>query len=157
MAEDERDDFIEIAALGAEMHLLFDRLTRRYGDVTLVQFMTLQALAAVHPAALEPREIARRLHTGSNYVTKLLDQLGDMGLVERHAHRQDRRRRLVHITAGGRALHGDLAPRVEALQARVMSTAFSPAERARMRELTARLRRALADTIVPTGTIRPGP
>lgn len=157
MAGDDRDDFIEIAALGAEMHLLFDRLTRRYGNVTLVQFMTLEALATVHPEALEPREIARRLHTGSNYVTKLLDQLGDMGLVERHAHGQDRRRRLVHITPAGRALHGDLAPRVEALETRVMSTAFSPAERAQMRELTVRLRRTLAETIVPTGTVRPGP
>ena len=157
MADHHREDYAEIAALGAEVHLLFDQLTRRYADLTLVQYQTLHALGQVHPEALEPREIARTLHTGSGYVTKLLDQLEALGLVERRAHGSDARRRFVQLTDAGVEVVQQLTPRVTALQDRVMGQAFTPEERALLRELVSRMRRSLAETVVPVRPTRPGP
>lgn len=106
---------------------------------------------------MEPWEIARALQTGSNHVTKLLDGLEEASLVERRAHAQDRRRRLVHLTDAGLRRVAELEPRVRDLEDRLLSAALSPAERAELRRLTARLRRSLAEVAIPTDRVRPGP
>lgn len=157
MSEFQRDDYAEISSLGAQMNLVFDRLTRRYGDVSLFQFRVLELLGRLDPEALEPREMAQVLDIGSNYMTKLLDQLESRGLLERRDHGADRRRRLVRITPAGAALCRDVAPRVRALEDELMGAAFTDAEREELRRLCRNLRRALVETIIITRPTRSGP
>jgi len=71
-----------VIALGSELETLVDRLARRRGNVTLAQFRLLDALASADPEPLEPLDLARMLHLGSNHVTMLLDSLEDRILGE---------------------------------------------------------------------------
>lgn len=157
MAQNTPDDYAVLAALGAEVHSLFDRVARRAAGVTLVQYRTLSTLAVAHPEPLEPHEVGRAIHVGSNHMAKVLDQLEAMGLVARRVHDTDRRRRLLDLTPRGLALVERAAPRIAAAQERVMGEAFTPAERRQLRELTVRLRRTLAEAVTPTVPPRPGP
>ncbi|HVV17793.1 MAG TPA: MarR family transcriptional regulator [Pseudonocardiaceae bacterium] len=52
--------------------------------------------------------IAEVLHVGANAVTGIVDRLVGRGLVERHESTQDRRVRLVDLSAEGRRLVDDL-------------------------------------------------
>lgn len=150
-------DYAVLVAMGAELATLFDRLARRYGNLTLVQYQALSALRAHDPDPLEPWELGQALRTGSNHVTMILDQLGRAGLVERRPHGQDRRRRLVHLTEEGMIRASALEPYVRDLEERLLSSALSEPERAELRRLAARLRRTMAELVVPARRVRPGP
>lgn len=157
MAEESNDDYVQLAALGAEIHGVFDRITRQAADLTLVQFRALATLVAAQPNVLEPHEVARAVHIASNHTAKVIGQLEALGLVERRMHDIDRRRRLLTPTEAGVALVEATLPRIDAAQARMMGEAFTPAERAQLREMVVRLRRTLWELIVPVDQIRPGP
>lgn len=147
----------EVIALGSELETLFDRLARRQGNLTLAQFRVLDALAAAEPEPLEPLDLARLLHLGSNHVTMLLDSLEGRGLIARRPHPHDRRRRLVRATAGGLHGAGALAPHMAALEERILGEALDPAERAQLRSLAGRVRRVIAGVVIPDTRARPGP
>jgi DNA-binding MarR family transcriptional regulator len=146
-----------LIALGAELEGLFDRLARRQGNVSLLQFRALSALAAHAPEPLEPWEIARLLGIGSNHVTMVLDQLGARGLVLREPHPHDRRRRLVHPTPAGLETAKVLGAHAAALEERVMGSALTPEERDALDAIAGKLRAVLARTVVPDTRQRPGP
>lgn len=152
-----RDDYVQIAALGAEIHGVFDRITRQAAGLTLVQFRALATLVAARPNALEPHEVARAVHVASNHMAKVIGQLEALGLVERRMHDVDRRRRRLTPTGAGVALVEATLPQVDAAQERVIGEALTPAERAALREMVVRLRRTLWEVIVPVHHIRPGP
>ncbi len=46
-----------LIALGSELQGIFDRLARRQGNRTLVQFRVLEILARQHPDPVEPLEM----------------------------------------------------------------------------------------------------
>lgn len=145
----------EVLNLGAELGLVMERLVRRYGAVTLMQYRALDRLAARDPEPMEPWELAQSLTTGSAHVTAILDHLGTRGLVERAPHERDRRRRLVRLTADGRARVAELAPRVRAVEERLLGAALSANERVLLGQLARRVRRELAGLDLATG--RSGP
>jgi DNA-binding MarR family transcriptional regulator len=61
---------------------------------------------AVRRLAVEPqtqRELAERLSADPPYVTLMIDDLEERGLVRRKPHPTDRRAKLVELTASGRA------------------------------------------------------
>jgi len=147
----------EVIALGSELETLFDRLARRQGNVTLAQFRVLDALARAEPEPLEPLDLARTLHLGSNHVTMLLDSLEGRGLLARRPHPHDRRRRLVRATAQGLAGVRELAAHMAALEDRILDEALDPAERARLQALARRVRRVIAGVAIPDSRARPGP
>jgi DNA-binding MarR family transcriptional regulator len=151
------DDYVQLAALGAEIHGVFDRITRQTASLTLVQFRALATLAAARPDALEPHEVARAVHIASNHMAKVIGQLEALGLVERRMHEVDRRRRRLTPTAAGVALVEATLPQIDAVQTRMMSEAFTPAERVQLREMVVRLRRTLWELVVPVDHLRPGP
>ena len=155
--EPERRTPGELIALGSELESVFDRLARRQGNVTLVQFRVLDALTAHDPEPLEPWEIAQQLTMGSNHVSMLLDQLASRGLVERRPHPHDRRRRLVQVTPVGRETAVALGAHVAALEERIMEAALSPAERRQLAVVARNLRRAVAAMRIPDTHQRPGP
>lgn len=157
MEHEHPDDLVAITMVGAELHLLFDRVTRRAADLTLMQFRALAALARVEPDSLEPRDLAQSLQMGSNYVTKLLDQLEEQALVERRAHQRDRRRRLVTLTPAGRERLQQAAPHVVDLERWILDGALSPDELEQLRAMIRKLRRFLGDAVIPMIRPRPGP
>jgi len=72
----------------------------KYGE-----FLVLAALRrSVPECALNPTELFRSLLITSGAVTKRVDRLVGMGLVERRADPEDRRGVLVYLTASGRRL-----------------------------------------------------
>jgi DNA-binding MarR family transcriptional regulator len=146
-----------LIALGSQLETIFDRLARRQGNLTLVQFRVLDMLTAHDPASLEPWEIGHRLAMGSNHVTMVLDRLEHRGLVERRPHPGDRRRRLVTATPRGAETATRLAAHVTALEERLMSAALTPAERARLTTLAGALYETAAALVIPDTRQRPGP
>ena len=146
-----------LIALGSELEGIFDRLARRQGNLTLVQFRVLDLLMHHHPEPVEPHEVARALTMGSNHVTMVLDQLQARGLVERRPHPHDRRRRLVFATDAGRAGAERLGAHVRALEERIMDAALTPDERRQLDLLAGNLRRVLAGLVIPDARARPGP
>ena len=147
----------ELIALGSELESVFDRLARRQGNVTLVQFRILDALGARHPEPMEPWELAQELTMGSNHVTMVLDQLEARSLVQRGAHPHDRRRRLVRPTATGREVARVLRAHIAALEERILDAALTPAERDQLAGVAAKLRGAVAALRIPDTRQRPGP
>lgn len=147
----------ELIALGSELESVFDRLARRQGNVTLVQFRTLEALGARHPEPMEPWELAQQLTMGSNHVTMVLDQLEARKLVTRGAHPHDRRRRLVRPTGAGRETARVLGAHIAALEERILDAALAPDERDQLAVVAAKLRAAVAALRIPDTRQRPGP
>ncbi len=62
-----------------------------------------QTLRRLPPQPLTLRDLAERLAADPPYVTLMVDDLEDRGLVRRMPHPQDRRAKLVELTAAGRA------------------------------------------------------
>lgn len=150
-------DYADLVALGSELATVFDRLARRYANLTLIQYQAISVLRARDPDELEPWELGQFLRTGSNHVTLILDRLARLGLVERRPHGSDGRRRLVSLTDQGRERVDTLAPYVRDLEERLLSSALSPSEREELRRLAARVRRTLGEMVVPARRVRPGP
>src|SRR5438270_9658481 len=65
-------------------------------------FAVLEAL--LHKGALPVNEIGRKVLLTSGSITVAVDRLQGKGLVERRAHADDRRARIVHLTKDGRRL-----------------------------------------------------
>ncbi len=122
--------------------------------MTRVQYEVLGALTAAG-RPVEPLEIARRLELGSGHLTAVLDGLERGGLVTRRRHDVDGRRRLVEPTDDGRRRLDWLRTVIGAAERRVLDTALGPDEQARLVDLLARLRTAIAGDTPPP--MRPGP
>ncbi len=100
------------------------------------------------------QELAEALCMDANNVVLLLNELEDLGWVNRQRDPQDRRRHLVSITPAGRREVGAAEGAQESVEADVLR-GLEPAERAILRELLARaLREAepvdVADPVVVT-------
>ena len=65
-------------------------------------FAVLEAL--LHKGPLAVNEIGKKVLLTSGSITVAVDRLETKGLVERRAHRSDRRARIVHLTNAGRKL-----------------------------------------------------
>ena len=107
------------------------------------------------PIAKLSHEIARRLELGPGHPTAVLDGLERGGLVTRRRHDVDGRRRLVEPTDDGRRRLDWLRTVIGAAERRVLDTALGPDEQARLVDLLARLRTAIAGDTPPP--MRPGP
>jgi len=65
-------------------------------------FAVLEAL--LHKGPLPVNEIGKKILLTSGSITVAVDRLEDKGLVERRAHRTDRRTKVVHLTKEGKKL-----------------------------------------------------
>ena len=68
-----------------------------------LSFARVRALRRLAPKPLTLRALADRLSADPPYVTLIVDDLEKRGLVQRTPHPQDRRAKLVQLTAAGRA------------------------------------------------------
>jgi DNA-binding MarR family transcriptional regulator len=80
--------------------------------ITQPQYNVLRILNGVYPGAHSRGEIARRMVRRAPDLTRMLDRLVRMGLVEREKGEQDHRQSLARITAKGRALLDEMHPKV---------------------------------------------
>ncbi|MCB1007432.1 MAG: MarR family transcriptional regulator [Acidobacteria bacterium] len=81
---------------------LCDRLESE--GVTHQQYNVLRILAGAHPESLPTLEVGERMVERAPGITRLLDRLGEKGLVERRRCPSDRRQMDCRITANGLAL-----------------------------------------------------
>jgi DNA-binding MarR family transcriptional regulator len=96
------------AALDAMMDEVFTG-----SGITQPQYNVLRILNGVHPGAHPRGEIARRMVRRAPDLTRMLDRLVRMGLVERTRGDHDHRQSLARITDSGRALLEKLRPKVQ--------------------------------------------
>ncbi len=80
--------------------------------LTQPQYNVLRILNGVFPNSHSRGEIARRMVRRAPDLTRMLDRLVKMGLVEREKGEQDHRQSLARITPKGRSLIEELHPKV---------------------------------------------
>lgn len=85
--------------------LVLDRNDRRkqVAETLGMSFIRIKALRRIAAEPLTLRALAAHLMIDAPYTTLVVDDLVKRGLVERTAHPEDRRAKLVHATAAGRA------------------------------------------------------
>lgn len=80
--------------------------------LTQPQYNVLRILNGIHPGAHSRGEIARRMVRRAPDLTRMIDRLVRMGLVEREKGEQDHRQSLARITAKGREMLEQMHPTV---------------------------------------------
>jgi DNA-binding MarR family transcriptional regulator len=73
-------------------------------EVLGLSFARIRALRRLTDEPLTLRELSERLTADPPYVTLMIDDLEDRGLVERRPHPSDRRAKLVELTPAGREI-----------------------------------------------------
>lgn len=94
--------------------------------VTPVQYAVLQTLAA--QPGIDQRTLARVVSFDTSTIGGVVDRLEARGLLTRNHSPEDRRVRLLHLTAEGEALLADITPSVQRTQERILEP-LSAAER----------------------------
>ena len=120
------------AALDSMMDEVFDG-----SGITQPQYNVLRILNGVHPGSHSRGEIARRMVRRAPDLTRMLDRLVRMGLVERGKGEKDHRQSLAKITDKGRELLEQLRPKVQRMN-QLLADRMSPDE---ARQLVALLER----------------
>ena len=95
--------------------------------ITQPQYNVLRILNGIYPNAHPRGEIARRMVRRAPDLTRMLDRLVKMGLVERMKGEQDHRQSLARITAKGRTMLEEMHPKVMHVN-QVLSDRMSAAE-----------------------------
>ena len=80
--------------------------------LTQPQYNVLRILNGIHPNSHSRGDIARRMIRRAPDLTRMLDRLVKMGLVEREKGEQDHRQSLARITVKGRELLETMHPKV---------------------------------------------
>lgn len=95
-----------IAAWSSMRALVLDLHDRRVAvsDAIGMSYLRAKALRMLESGPLPMRDLANVLVTDPPYVTVIVDDLEERGLVERQVNPADRRSKLVRITAAGRTV-----------------------------------------------------
>jgi DNA-binding MarR family transcriptional regulator len=97
---------------------IFLQETASHG-LTPVQYAALQAVA--NAPGVDQRTLAGRVGLDTSTVAGVLDRLEARGLLQRNASPQDKRVRLLTLTAGGSALLARVEPDMRAAQQRILA------------------------------------
>ncbi len=103
----EQEVFLNLWRTYDRLRALEDELFSRY-DLTPQQYNALRLLAAAHPEKIRTLDLAGRLVSRAPDITRLLDKLGQRGLIERDRPADNRRVVHVGITEAGRTLLREL-------------------------------------------------
>ena len=130
----------DLSACGSSLGLLFrqvrdslcDAMERELAanghDLTLSQYITLKKL---HYGTASASELAQAAELNPGAMTRLLDRLEAMGLVQREAHPSDRRTLCIVLTARGKSIW----PQLETCADRVRERALVGLDQAQRTEL----------------------
>ncbi len=105
-------------------------------SLTPVQFAVLYTLQA--QPGIDQRTLAREVSFDTSTIGSVIDRMEARGLLTRSLSDQDRRVRLLHLTAAGAQLVRRVAPAVLRVQERILEP-LSPPERAEFMRLMARV------------------
>ena len=146
----------QLVVVGSDLAEVFERVTRRSG-LTLVQYNTLHLLSRQPSEPQEPWQLAQVLAIGSNHITVVLDRLEQQTFVTRGPHPNDGRRRLVRITAEGVECTDRTSASLRELERALVDASLDPAEQRELERLSAQLRHAIRELVIPVRGVRPGP
>lgn len=107
----QQEAFLSLWRTYDRLRVLEDALFSRH-DLTAQQYNALRLLRAAHPGKVPTLHVAGRLVSRAPDVTRLLDKLEDLGLIERERLPQNRRVVHVGITQAGISLLLKLAAEV---------------------------------------------
>ena len=102
---------LAIMLANANIEAMLDEAFEGTG-LTQPQYNVLRILNGIYPNAHPRGEIARRMVRRAPDLTRMLDRLVRMGLVEREKGEQDHRQSLARITLKGRKVIEELHPKV---------------------------------------------
>ena len=102
--------------------------------MTVPQYNVLRILNGIYPGAHPRGDIARRMIRRAPDLTRMLDRLVRMGLVEREKGEMDHRQSLARITPKGRELLDRMNPKVAHIN-QILSRRLSEAEARTLVEL----------------------
>ena len=120
----------DLGACGSSLGLLFrqvrdalrDAMERELAanghDLTLSQYITLKKL---HYGTASASELAQAAELNPGAMTRLLDRLESMGLVQREAHPSDRRALRIVLTARGTSIWPELETCADRVRERAMT------------------------------------
>lgn len=120
----------DLSACGSSLGLLFrqvrdalrDAMERELAanghDLTLSQYITLKKL---HYGTASASELAQAAELNPGAMTRLLDRLEAMGLVQREAHPSDRRALRIVLTARGKAIWPELETCADRVRERALA------------------------------------
>jgi DNA-binding MarR family transcriptional regulator len=104
--------FIGLLVASEQVRQRLDELCAAHG-ITHVQYNVLRILRGAHPEGHPRFEIANRLIAKAPDVTRLLDRLDRLGLIERTWRPDNRRQSIARITGKGLDLLKTIDPRME--------------------------------------------
>ena len=128
---------LAVMLANAALDARFDEIFAGSG-ITQQQYNVLRILDGVRPGAHPRGEIARRMVRRAPDLTRMIDRLVRMGLVEREKGVEDHRQSLARITDKGHALVQELNPRVMRLN-EMLASRMSDAEARMLAELAERI------------------
>lgn len=142
--------------LGDDLAGIFERVCRS-GGLTLTQYRALQLLGRLAPQAQEPWQLAQVLGIASNHMTMVLDRLEAEGHVTRGPHPSDGRRRLVALTQSGDDRVKSISGRLHAVERQLVADALTEDDQHELQRLSAQLRHAIREQVIPERRVRSGP
>jgi DNA-binding MarR family transcriptional regulator len=129
-----------------DLGALFARVTRRLIDaerplldargLSMWAYVALTRL--VQGPAPTQNALAEQMGYDKTRLIAILDQLADEGLIERTPDPEDRRARIVQLTAAGRARHRQARADIRAMESKMLD-GLGEAEQAMLREMLGRL------------------
>lgn len=120
---------LEMVAVTDEIRALIHRELRPF-SLTEAQFAVLLVLLALDPEPVLPSTLADHAGVTRASVTEVLDHLQSLGLTARQHSKDDRRNRLITLTAEGRKRADDTAVQVLRALARIARALQEPAPQA---------------------------
>jgi DNA-binding MarR family transcriptional regulator len=135
----EQEAFLNLWRTYDRLRALEDELFAGF-DLTSQQYNVLRLLRAVHPGTLPTLALADRLVSRAPDITRMLDKLGERGLISRERPPENRRVVRIGITVRGRALLREIAEPLRACHSRQLGHMAA----SDLRKLTALLRTARA-------------
>jgi DNA-binding MarR family transcriptional regulator len=133
----------ELLMAGADLWQVLERMVRRRADLSLNQFNVLRVLSGREPDSAHASDLTRTLSMSSAHATTVLQQLEQRGLIERRESPNDRRRRVVRLTAEGTAALDQARPALALLEGCVVGALGSEVDQATIRADLRRIRLAL--------------
>src|SRR5262245_19372122 len=113
----EQEVFLSLWRTYDRLRALEDELFASF-DLTPQQYNVLRLLRAVHPGALPTLALADRLVSRAPDITRMLDKLGERGLINRDRPPENRRVVRIGITAAGLELLQEIAGPLRACHSR---------------------------------------
>ena len=112
--------FVGLLVVAEQVHQRLEEMCRQSG-ITHTQYNVLRILRGAHPGGHPRFEIINRLIRRAPDVTRLLDRLERLGLIERSWDSHNRRQSIARITDQGLNLLQTIEPQLAALQHDVLA------------------------------------